>query len=84
MSQSRLSSFMETCLSIAIGFIVSLIITAYLLPAYGHPVSLSSNFQITAIYTVASIIRGYFVRRLFNKFHSHPPNAKITGPGDDQ
>jgi Mg/Co/Ni transporter MgtE len=68
MSQTRLSSLAETCLSIAIGFIVSLVITAWLLPAYGHPVSLVDNIQITAIYTVASIVRGYLVRRAFNRW----------------
>ena len=76
MSQTRLSSLLETCASIAIGFIISLIVTAYLLPAYGHPVSLMDNIEITAIYTVVSIIRGYFVRRLFNRFVSRPPNVK--------
>ncbi len=68
MSQSRLSSLAETCASIAIGFAVSMVITAWLLPAYGHPVSLTDNLQITAIYTVASIARGYFVRRAFNRW----------------
>lgn len=68
MSQSRLSSLAETCISIAIGFLVSLVITAWLLPAYGHPVSLADNLQITAIYTVASIVRGYLVRRAFNRW----------------
>ena len=68
MSQSRLSSIAETMIGIAIGFLVSLVITAWVLPAYGHPVSLSDNFQITAIFTVASIIRGYLVRRVFNRW----------------
>ena len=66
MNQSRLSSLAETCLSIAIGFCVSLVITALVLPAYGHPVTWSENIQITAIFTVASIVRGYYVRRAFN------------------
>jgi hypothetical protein len=70
--QSRLSSLAETCLSIAIGFIVSMVITAFLLPAYGHPVSLGDNFQITAIYTVASVARGYLVRRWFNGMGRKP------------
>ena len=66
MTQSRLSSLAETCISIAIGFLVSLVITHFLLPAYGHKVTLGDNLQITAIYTVASIARGYLVRRWFN------------------
>ena len=63
--QSRLHSLLETLASIAIGFCVSLGITAVVLPAYGHPVSWGDNVQITAIFTVASILRGYAVRRVF-------------------
>lgn len=66
MSQTRLSSLAETVISIAIGFVVSLVITAIVLPAYGHHVTLSENVQITAIFTVASIVRMYCVRRFFN------------------
>jgi len=64
--QSRLGSFLETCANIAIGFVVSVLITAVVMPAYGHAVTLGDNVQITAIFTVASIVRGYFVRRFFN------------------
>jgi hypothetical protein len=66
MTQTRLSSFAETVISIGIGFGVSLVITAIVLPAYGHHVTLGENVQITAIFTVASIVRMYAVRRLFN------------------
>ena len=66
MTQTRLSSFAETIISICIGFCVSLVITAIVLPAYGHHVTLGENVQITAIFTVASIVRMYAVRRLFN------------------
>lgn len=65
MTQSRIGSLVETCASIAIGFVVSVIITAVVMPAYGHHVSLGDNLQITAIFTVASIVRGYCVRRWF-------------------
>ena len=64
--QSRLASLVETCASIAIGFAVSVAITAVVMPAYGHAVTLVDNVQITAIFTVASIVRGYFVRRFFD------------------
>ena len=71
MKQSRLSSFAETCLSIAIGFVVSLILTALVLPAYGHDVTFGQNMQITGIFTVASIARGYLVRRAFVRWGRH-------------
>ena len=63
--QSRLHSLIETLSSIAIGFVVSLGITAVVLPAYGMPVSWQSNVEITLIFTAASILRGYAVRRVF-------------------
>jgi hypothetical protein len=64
--QSRLSSLAETCVSIAIGFLVSLGINAVVMPAFGHRISLADNLGMTAIFTVASVARGYLVRRWFN------------------
>ena len=65
MKQTRLGSLSETLASIAIGFVVSLVLNAAVLGAYGHRVSMVDNLQITGIFTVASIIRGYLVRRAF-------------------
>ena len=64
--QTRLSSLIEAVINVAIGFVVSLLLTAFLLPAYGHHVTWSQNLQITGIFTIASIARSYFVRRWFN------------------
>ena len=64
--QTRLSSLIEAVINVAIGFVVSLVLTAVVLPAYGHDVTWSQNLQITGIFTVASIARSYCVRRWFN------------------
>ena len=37
--------------------------------AYGLHTSLSANAQITAIFTIVSVIRSYVLRRVFNKIH---------------
>lgn len=66
MKQTRLGSLIEAALNVAIGFFISLALTAVVLPAYGHSVTLSQNLQITAIFTVASIVRSYCIRRWFN------------------
>lgn len=66
MSQTRLSSLAEAVIGTAIGFVVSLALTAVVLPAYGHQFSFSQNLQITSIFTVASIARSYVLRRWFN------------------
>lgn len=66
MSQTRTASLVEAVLNVAIGFVVSVVITAIVLPAYGHAVTWGDNLQITGIFTVASIARSYVVRRWFN------------------
>ena len=66
MTQTRLGSLIEACINVAVGFVLSVAITAVVLPAYGHAISLADNLQITAIFTVASIARSYLLRRWFN------------------
>jgi predicted membrane protein len=71
MMQTRLSSLIEAVINVVIGFVISLAITAVVLPAYGHQVTWSENLQITLIFTATSILRTYFVRRYFNaRIHS--------------
>lgn len=65
--QTRLSSLAESVINVAIGFAVSLVLTAIVFPAYGHSVSLADNVQITTIFTIASILRSYALRRWFNR-----------------
>jgi hypothetical protein len=71
--QSHAHSWTEAAVNIAVGFAVSVVITALVLPAYGHHVTLSENLQITAIFTVASLLRSYALRRLFNHITTREP-----------
>jgi len=65
--QSRLESLIEQLLNIGSGFIVSLLLWSYVVvPVWGLRVSTHDNLAITALFTVASIIRGYCWRRWFN------------------
>ena len=59
-------SAIEAAASTAIGFAVSWVLTLTVLPIFGYAVTISHSFAITAIYTAASILRGYLVRRAFN------------------
>jgi hypothetical protein len=65
--QSRAHSMAETLSSIAVGFVVAMALQALVLPAFGHHITLAQNFWITCIFTVASVLRGYGMRRLFNR-----------------
>lgn len=64
--QSKKMSFVETCASTAIGYLVALATQLAVFPLFGLSVSLTDNLWIGAIFTVVSIARGYAVRRLFN------------------
>ena len=67
--QKKTHSLLETCISTAIGFGVAFVANATILPLFGFTPTLSQNFWITVFFTVVSVIRGYFVRRLFNWLH---------------
>ena len=71
MKQSRLQSFIESNANTFIGFVGSLLIWEFVIkPWLGLTTSLLENLTVTCIFTVWSIIRGYFVRRYFNwKLH---------------
>lgn len=64
--QTRSMSAVEAVTSTAVGFAVSLALTFTVLPAFGYPVTAPHAWGITAIYTAASILRSYAVRRAFN------------------
>jgi hypothetical protein len=66
-SQSRISSAAETAASTAIGFCVSWAATPFILLAFGYQAGAATAFGITVVYTVLSLVRGYVVRRVFNR-----------------
>lgn len=67
--QSKKMSLLESLTSTFIGFIVSVILVNVVLPFYGFKVSYAQSVEITLIFTIASVIRGYVVRRFFNLFY---------------
>jgi len=68
--QSHRASAIEAATNIVLGFGISVGITAVLLPAFGHQVTLSENVAMTCVFTVASFARAYGLRRLFNWLHT--------------
>lgn len=64
--QTRRQSLIETLAGVAIGFILSMVLCYIVYPLHGHAFTLAQNVSITVIFTVASILRGYGVRRFFN------------------
>lgn len=67
--QSRLGSFLETLVSTLIGFIISGGLNLIVFPSVGCTISTSQNIAIVGVFTLASIIRSFAVRRLFVHVH---------------
>lgn len=67
--QSRRTSLIETCLSTAIGYVVAVSSQIVVFPWFGIHVNPETKLEIGAMMTVVSVIRGFWVRRLFNHLH---------------
>ena len=66
MKQTKQKSFIESVIQTIIGLGTSILIQIILYPIMGIPVTFSQNLIITAVFFAVSIVRGYFVRRIFN------------------
>jgi hypothetical protein len=69
MSQSKRGSVIETVTSTVIGYSVAVISQVTIFPLYGIDLTLDSNMVIAAWFTIISLVRGYWVRRIFNFLH---------------
>jgi hypothetical protein len=69
MTQRKIHSLLETCLSTAIGYGVAVLAQIVIFPFFSISVSFGSNLWIAGFFTLISLIRSYFVRRLFNHLH---------------
>lgn len=71
MSQTKLSSFIEALMNVAIGFSINYIANLLIFPLFDMHISLADNFWLGMIYTIISIVRSYVIRRWFNsKIHN--------------
>lgn len=67
MKQTKRKSLIESVIQTIIGLGTSILIQVILYPMMGIPVTFSQNLIITLVFFMVSIVRGYFVRRIFEK-----------------
>ena len=67
MKQSKKHSAIESLTQTVVGLITSFVIQLILYPLLNIPVTFSQNLIITFVFFVASFLRGYIIRRIFNK-----------------
>ena len=72
--QTRIGSFIEQLFNVGSGFIISSLLWEFVVkPGWNIHTSFAENLQVTCLFTVVSVIRGYVWRRIFNWRH------KLTG-----
>jgi hypothetical protein len=73
-TQSRRQSAIEAVVNVLIGYLVALATQLALFPILGIEVRLGQNVAIGVIFTAVSLVRSFFIRRLFNRWHG--PNIR--------
>ncbi len=67
--QKKKHSLLESVLNIFFGAMVSLGLQLIVFPIFNMHPPLHDNLMILGIFTVSSVIRSYYLRRLFNLLH---------------
>lgn len=68
MTQTRLTSFVESWVNVFVGFWINFFANLLILPLFGFHISLANNFLMGVLYTVISVGRSYCIRRWFNSY----------------
>jgi hypothetical protein len=75
--QTSRQSMIESLGGTAIGFIISVLVWQFVVnPVWGFNTTVFQNLNITLLFTVVSVIRSYYVRRIFNHLHTNK-NKKV-------
>jgi uncharacterized protein YacL len=67
MKQTKRESVIESITQTVVGLVTSFLIQLVIYPLLNIPVTFSQNLIITFVFFIASIFRGYLIRRFFNK-----------------
>jgi hypothetical protein len=67
--QKEKHSLLESLINVAIGYFVAVSAQHVIFPLFGLNVPLSDNLMIGGLFTIVSVVRSYFIRRLFNYLH---------------
>ena len=66
MNQTRIGSFIEVCINIAIGFAINWVANLYILPLYGFHITGGQAFSMGLLFTALSVVRCCIIRRWIN------------------
>jgi len=72
-------SLVEAIANVAVGFLVALLTQIIVFPLFGLQVSLGDNLAIGGLFTIASIVRSYMLRRVFEAIRAYGAETSATG-----
>lgn len=67
--QTKLQSFLESALNIAIGYVVAILSQLIIFPWFGIHLPIHENLLMGLFFTIISLVRSYAIRRWFNRIH---------------
>ena len=76
--QTRMGSFIESLINIAIGYVINFTANLLILPLIGFHITITQNLFIGLLYTIISVARSYVVRRWFEA-RIHKAALKLAG-----
>ena len=66
MRQSKIDSALESITNILIGSVIALLSQLIWFPIIGVEITFAENLMTTGFFTIVSLVRSYWIRRLFN------------------
>ena len=65
--QSKRESMIETLTSVFVGWLIGVILNLTVLPLFDYNITVVDSLWVSLIFTAVSVIRGYLIRRYFNR-----------------
>lgn len=67
MTQSRRMSFIESAANVVVGYVLAILTQLAVFPLFGLEAALSEHLAIGLAFVGISLVRGYLMRRLFER-----------------
>ena len=68
MTQSRRTSLVEAATNVIVGYALAVGMQIVVFPVFGIHIALGDQLSIGLAFTAISLVRGYVLRRLFERF----------------
>ena len=65
--QTKRQSLIETLTSVFVGWLIGVILNMLVLPLFDYNITVIDSLWVSLIFTAVSVIRGYLIRRYFNR-----------------